>query len=173
MTNLKSENKYEFYDGRHDGPHHRKCIDDTITGSSKCVAYCENKIHPGFLTEKLRVNHQCLEKECDYYLPKPTKSKRVVCGEDDKYRQLLMEMVISATRSMEGLRVMRASQDAEGRWVFYYVAISDYAFDEIIEEMEEWFNEKFVFEKMNSSFDISAALIFGVKPTTHNAAGNE
>jgi len=68
---------------------------------------------------------------------------------------------------------MRASQDTEGRWVFYYVAISDYAFDEIIEEMEERFNEKLVFEKLNATFDNSAALIFGVKPTTHNAAGNE
>ena len=50
--------------------YNRKCIDGRITGCSKCVGYCEYDGHPGFLTEKLRRKHDCLNKQCYYYIAK-------------------------------------------------------------------------------------------------------
>lgn len=48
----------------------RRCIDGRITGSNKCVGYCQYLGHPGFLTEKNRREHDCLGKGCRYYVPK-------------------------------------------------------------------------------------------------------
>lgn len=51
-------------------PHRRRCIDGSVTGYGKCVGYCDFDGHPGYLTKELRKDHQCLAKECRYYLQK-------------------------------------------------------------------------------------------------------
>ena len=50
--------------------HNRRCIDGRMTGSGKCVGYCRYDGHPGFLTREQRKEHNCIQKECFYYLPK-------------------------------------------------------------------------------------------------------
>ena len=53
----------------------RRCIDGSITGCGNCVGYCQFKGHPGFLTQKQREEHDCINKQCFYYLPKPKRSR--------------------------------------------------------------------------------------------------
>ncbi len=67
---MKSERDYLYYETINWGSHDRRCIDGHITGSNKCVGYCEFCFHSGYLTEKLREKKDCLEKGCNYYLPK-------------------------------------------------------------------------------------------------------
>ena len=48
----------------------RKCINGRVTGSNKCVGYCQYEEHPGFLTKELRRQHDCIKKKCCYYIGK-------------------------------------------------------------------------------------------------------
>lgn len=50
--------------------HTIKCINGRVTGSNKCVGYCQYEGHPGFLTKELRKQHNCIGKECYYYIQK-------------------------------------------------------------------------------------------------------
>lgn len=43
-------------------PHHRRCIDGTVTGCGNCVGYCQFRDHPGYLTKDLRKQHDCIKK---------------------------------------------------------------------------------------------------------------
>lgn len=63
----------------YDSPHHRKCIDGSVTGCGKCVGYCAFRDHPGFLTKELRKQHNCIKKGCHYYSPK-AKEPESVCN---------------------------------------------------------------------------------------------
>ena len=65
-----SATTYNTYESHKNTPHHRKCIDGKITGSGKCVGYCEFRDHPGYLTKELRRKHNCIKKGCNYYVPK-------------------------------------------------------------------------------------------------------
>jgi len=50
--------------------HNKRCIDGSITGCGKCIGYCQFREHPGYLTKKLRKEHDCINKGCRYYIPK-------------------------------------------------------------------------------------------------------
>lgn len=54
----------------HPSPHHRRCINGKITGCGNCVGYCKYNGHPGYLTKELRKQHDCVKKDCNYYVPK-------------------------------------------------------------------------------------------------------
>ena len=54
--------------------HTGKCIDGRITGSNKCIGYCQYEGHPGFLTKELRKEHNCVKKGCYHYIQKPKKA---------------------------------------------------------------------------------------------------
>lgn len=53
----------------------RRCIDNSVTGCGNCVGWCDYAEHKGYLTEKLRKKHKCMEKHCHYYHAKPKKQK--------------------------------------------------------------------------------------------------
>ncbi len=65
-----NENHYLVMEKKSPDPHHRRCIDGKITGCGKCVGYCKFHGHPGYLTDSLRKKHDCLTKNCFYYVPK-------------------------------------------------------------------------------------------------------
>lgn len=50
--------------------HNVRCIDGSITGCGKCVGYCKFNDHPGYLTKKMRQEHDCVKKGCHYYKSK-------------------------------------------------------------------------------------------------------
>lgn len=70
---------YDYFENRSKSEYTRKCIDNRIVGSNKCVGYCIFEEHRGFLTRELRKKHNCIKKRCDYYIHKNksinTKSK--------------------------------------------------------------------------------------------------
>ena len=40
----------------------RRCIDGSVTGRNRCVAYCNYENHPGFLTRPHLLSHNCAAK---------------------------------------------------------------------------------------------------------------
>lgn len=63
-------------------PHHRRCINGQITGCGNCVGYCSFHEHPGYLTQQLRKEHNCIKKGCHYYRAKekPTESQTYIAA---------------------------------------------------------------------------------------------
>jgi hypothetical protein len=153
---------YQSYDSRHKSAHSRKCIDGTITGSSKCVGYCEYECHPGFLTEKLREKHRCLEKKCIYYIPKQKNNVHNIAKKDNDQEHILA-LSASVTSNMEGMKVMRANRNKDGGWTIFYISISEYFFDAATRILEENTGSRVKFVNLEYRFDIAADLIFGVK----------
>jgi len=162
MHTLEIAIDYDTYDNKHKSAHNRHCIDATITGSGNCVAYCEYEGHPGFLTEKLRSEHECVKKECIYYLPKTQKYRRNHSNQDVEQKRIL-EMSQSVTSDMEGLRVMRANRDIDGSWSIYYISIAEYFFDSASRIIEENTGVRAKFVDLGYRFEIAAELIFGIK----------
>ncbi len=76
-TTLAAE-QYRLMEKRAGTGHERRLINGRITGCGNCVGYCRYEDHSGFLTRDLRKEHNCLGKQCRYYLGKPKKSEKVV-----------------------------------------------------------------------------------------------
>jgi len=163
MINKNSLNDYNTYDSKESSTHNRKCIDGSTTGCNNCIAYCEYEGHPGFLTESLKAKHNCEEKKCKYYLPKPRNVNRINMKDRDNEIKNIATIASTATSSMEGLRVMRATKSEGGSWVIYYVTIAGYSLDSVELEMEQHLGEKVEFAKLEYSFEIATALVFGMK----------
>ena len=162
MYNQETTIDYITYDSRNKSAHNRSCIDGTITGSGNCIAYCEFGGHPGFLTEKLRSKHSCLEKECIYYLPKTRKSKRNNSNIDIEHERILA-ISKSATSDMAGMKVMSANREVDGVWTIYYISIAEYFLDAVSQMVEERMGVKVAFVNLEYRFEFAAELIFGVK----------
>jgi hypothetical protein len=163
MNNQKALADYRTYDNRYQSSHNRPCIDGSITGCGKCVAYCTYEQHPGFLTEELKAKHKCVEKQCNYYLPKPRKIKQIDKNKVEAAN--IISLAISVTNEMEGLRVLRANKNADGTWVIYYVSIAGYILDDIETEMQDCSGENVMFSKLEYNFEIAASIIFDMKRT--------
>lgn len=43
-----------------------KCIDDIRRTYKRCIGFCNNNIHKGFITKELIQKHKCLEKKCTF-----------------------------------------------------------------------------------------------------------
>ena len=67
--------RYAFFEKKSPSNYTRRCIDNSITGSNKCVGYCQYDGHPGFLTKDLLKQHNCIEKECYHFIAKSNKYK--------------------------------------------------------------------------------------------------
>ncbi len=61
---------YGYYEKQSRSVYSRRTIDGKTVGCSKCVGYCSYDEHTGFLTQKLRKQHNCIKKRCDYYIGK-------------------------------------------------------------------------------------------------------
>ena len=77
LVYISDGNQFADIINRLPSKHVRRCIDGKTTSCSNCVGYCQYKGHPGFLTRKQRQNHNCLNKNCYYYLQKPKANKSV------------------------------------------------------------------------------------------------
>lgn len=138
--------------------HNRICINGSITGCGKCVGYCQYQGHPGYLTAQLRKEHKCLEKECFYYVPKPTRERAQ--HKDSAFLDMLLSSAIQRSVEMEGLRVMSVHEQGENSWLFNYVTISDeYPIHELVHGLECDFHGAVTFKKLNYSFERCVQLI--------------
>lgn len=64
------QTQYQQLEARYGSGHNRRLIDGRVTGCGKCVGYCQYRNHSGFLTKEQRKEHDCLSKQCFYYVPK-------------------------------------------------------------------------------------------------------
>lgn len=81
-----TENAYHDYVTQTRDHFRLRCIDGHRTSCGNCVGYCRYSGHEGFLTRELRKEHNCLGKQCDYYLPKPRKKRRETIVITNHYR---------------------------------------------------------------------------------------
>lgn len=149
---------YAYYDGLYSSPHHRRCIDGSITGSSKCVGYCEYSEHKGFLSEKLRNERNCIAKGCNYYLPKqqqPHKAKT-----KDSRPNEVISIASAVLSSIEGLKILRADKSASG-WILKYITISNsYSIGAFEKSISEAIGETVIMKDLNYDFDAAAKMLF-------------
>ncbi len=138
--------------------HNRICINGVVTGCGKCVGYCQYKGHPGFVTKKLRKKHECIEKKCHYYVPKPKRKK--ISDTNVTLLDSLLLAAIQLTNQMEGMRVMSVHEQSRNCWQFNYITISnEYPIQELIHHLEQDFHGKISFQKLNYSFERCVQLI--------------
>ena len=153
-----TEGVYEQIESRQRAGHNRTCINGAVTGCGKCIGYCQYKGHPGYLTEQLRKEYKCIEKECFYYVPKPRHKK--VPNRGTSLLDMLLLSAIQLTAQMEGMRVMSVQEQSKNCWQFSYVTISnEYPIQELILSLERDFRGKVTFKKLDYNFDRCVQLI--------------
>lgn len=143
---------YEYYEKRSHSPYNRRLIDGTITGCGKCVGYCQYCEHPGFLTKELRKQHNCLGKECHYYVPKERTvvSKPIVGVSPDTVCKTAQQIL----SGFDYLKIVRAVSTGFNQWCLDFVTISnDKGFIEYAETIEEKTGASVVFRKLDWSFE--------------------
>jgi len=157
---MTSGNHYERIEEFQSG-YNRTCINGRVTGCGKCVGYCQYEGHPGYLTEQLRREHKCLEKECFYYLQKPAYVRRT--PHNFRSADALLKVAEQRSAHMEGLRVINVQECRPGHWQFNYVTISnDYPLDELAYTLSNELNGEVSFRKLDYSFDRCVQLIWAV-----------
>lgn len=151
--------EYAFYDSHSKSKYNRISIDGTVVGCSRCVGYCKYDMHPGFLTEKMRKVHHCIEKGCNYYLEKDKYEKK-----DRKVgNDYLLQIEKSAkehTSELEGMRIMRVVKNNDAYISVHYVAITNqYFLDECSELLSRLYGCAIRFKRLDYDFDTCVKLI--------------
>lgn len=149
---------YEDLEEKYGIGHNRICINSCVTGCGNCVGYCRYQGHPGFLTESLRSEHQCLNKDCAYYVARPAPVRKLKMVPDNTDQAVLSSARV-AVSDMEGLRIMRAVHNGT-EWLLKYVTISnEYVLEPVAKVISKSCNMPVRFERLNYSFDLCMQLI--------------
>lgn len=135
-----------------------RCIDGSVHGCGKCVGYCSYDRHAGFLTPEMQKEHQCIEKGCYYYYPKPAAQKR---SHDDNraLQKRIFSVAQAATATMEGLRVIRVSVEPNAKCVVYYAAIAKYDISPVEEAITASTECQTGMEQILCDFNMAVALV--------------
>ena len=158
-TYFEANHSYAFYEQQNSSAHHRRCIDGKITGCGNCVGYCQYKKHPGFLTEKLRMEHYCICKGCYYYLPKPKNEKRPLKAA--QISQSILNTVTEALVGYEGMRVLQADKCPSGGWQLKYVTITnEYHIPSIEKKLSACVGDIISMIRLNCDFEKAVQLIY-------------
>ena len=73
-------NEYRNYEAQTGDRFRLRCINGHRTTCGNCVGYCRYSGH------ELRKEHNCLGKQCDYYLAKPRKERKEKAVFTNHYR---------------------------------------------------------------------------------------
>lgn len=137
--------------------HSRKCINGKYTGCNKCVGYCQYEGHPGYLNEQLRRDHQCLEKNCFYYLDKikTSKSKEDSCSKykDDFEKLTILDTIKDKYSSLEGIKFLKSVPNNNGYTILYVTLSNAYPINNMQIEVSESIGRSIVFQKLDYDFD--------------------
>ena len=137
----------------------RRCINGNIVGCNKCVGYCQFEGHSGFLTNQQRQQHDCIGKECRYYIAKPKKHRYTVSG----LKEQINAVLAFAQRTIDvnsGVKVVRVEADNSDKYKAYFVAITnDLHFETYSKVFFAKFNADIEFVRLNYDFETCAALI--------------
>ncbi len=150
---------YESIIEKHGSIHRNRCIDGSITGQSCCVGYCNYREHSGFLTEKQRRQHCCIEKGCHYYVPKQ-RTERPNKAQKDSTNELL-NYITNRFSVFEGMKILRISETNSGAWKVNYITLSnDYPLENLSKELEKESGYRLIWNKLNYDFELCAQTIF-------------
>ena len=134
----------------------RKCIDGSITGCGNCVGYCQFYEHPGFLTQKHREQHDCLNKKCFYYVPKP-KAKHIF--NDKNFETDLLKLVQKSVEGMDDLRIINVRKKGDTWFVGYITVFGGHILLEIEDVLRQNIGVPIVMQKLDYSFDRCVELL--------------
>lgn len=135
-----------------------RCIDGSVHGCSKCVGYCSYDGHSGFLTAEQQAGHQCIEKGCFYYHPKPATPKRTH-DNSSSLLQKVFSIAQVATAEMEGLRVIRVEPGPSAGYTVYYVAIAKYDILPVAKEVTTATERQIIMQQIPCNFDVAVSLV--------------
>ena len=153
-------NKYAFFEKGSPSAFTRVCIDGHITGSNKCVGYCQYQEHSGFLTTELLVQHDCIKKGCDYFIAKP-KYKDTTKNNDDMSLMILSHAQKAFSHN-EGVKIIRVKNTEFKEYTISYITITnDYNLDDYIEVAQKLFGVEVSFVKLNYDFEVCVELLCG------------
>lgn len=154
-------NLYEQYEKKYHLRHNMRCIDNTITGRNKCVGYCKCNRHTGFLTDKLRKEHNCVGKQCAYYV---AKSKKVSSQLSLDVAPSVLAMLQQMMQQDECVRVIRVENIEFRKYNAYYVSITNECdFDKYITQIDNELNVDVNFVNLHYNFDKCVALLLEVE----------
>lgn len=153
------ENRYSHFEKHSPSQHNRISIDGRVVGSNKCVGYCRYEQHAGFLTREQRKRHNCLNKQCHYYIPKPTAETQKRENNKEDYTTLIIPLM----ELYDGLKVLRATKRDDGSIVCYYISITNaYSIKKIEQELMKELRKTVVLQKLMYDFDVCANLICSI-----------
>lgn len=153
-------NLFTEIESKYGSSHIRQTIDGRCVGCSKCVGFCQFDGHPGFLTSEQRKKHDCLGKNCFYYVPKPARAKKPLVIHNET--QEMLSIANESIDTQEGVRFLDAVQCEFKKWNLGYITITnDYSLTAAKEVLEKTFNCEVVFSRKHYSYDRCIQLLFG------------
>lgn len=152
----KGKDLYAYYEEKSHSRINRTCINGRVTGCGKCVGYCQYSGHPGFLTRDLRKQHDCINRNCYYYVPKPLKEKRQI----ENRRGTYLDTIACILHPYEGMKVLGVDETDEGLLLRYITITNSYSLEELTEKLKEKFECRIAWKKLDYSFDVCAKLLF-------------
>lgn len=154
------QNRYELYEKRSPSQYVRRCIDNTVTGSNKCTGYCQYSGHPGFLTYKHQKEHNCIEKQCFYYLEKPKREKSTTSLSQDM-SEYIFARVKKIMIDNEFVRILRVENTKYHQYTAFYVTITnECGFENCISDIQQELGVELEFVKLDYDFDKCVALLY-------------
>ena len=149
--------EYEKYELLSRSLYNRRCIDGKVSGCGNCVGYCKYKEHPGFLTDKLRESHNCIGKECDYYVAR--ERTKVQKAKKNKRSDSILQLVKKYVAAIDDIRIMNSRYD-KGRCIIDYVSVfGDFNLSDIEKSLSDNTGYPVKMNRLNYSFDICVELI--------------
>jgi len=147
-------------------------IDGRIRNKKYCAGYCNSRMHPGYLTDEMVCQHQCGDKECDYFccdvdLEREMERSRIKAGrrmerERRVEREAALEACCSVAAGYEGVGIADVNKAAAGGWIVKYAAICSFDAAELRRELKKALNSPVEMICGNYSFDAAAELVFGI-----------
>ncbi len=150
--------RYAFFEKKSPSNYTRRCIDNSITGSNKCVGYCQYDGHPGFLTKDLLKQHNCIEKECYHFIAKSNKYKSQKNNYD--ISSLILAHVRKSFSDNEGIKIMHVKNTEYKDYTISYITITNECnFNDYMSTALDIFGVNITFVRLNYDFETCAALI--------------
>lgn len=147
---------YEQFERKSSTKYNRKCIDGSITGCGSCVGYCRFYGHPGFLTHKHREQHDCVNKRCFYYIPKP-KAKHI--SDDKDFERSLLNLVQKSVAGMDDLKIINV-QKKDQTWIIGYITVfGGHVLSATEDALQKNIGVPIAMQKLDYSFDRCVELL--------------
>ena len=147
---------YTRYEEQSKSRINRRCIDGSLTGCGNCVGYCQYREHPGFLTKKQRQEHNCINKQCHYYVPKP---QRIKSQKQEDISTTLLNLARQIVLGIDDLYIINTREN-NGMWMIGYVTVfGQHNFSDVEQTIRKKSGVPVIMQKLDYSFEHCVELI--------------